>query len=103
MLFCNWPEYIGQSASTIAPCFGSSSTYCTQFDSTSTVFSDCLGSFVMRYTRKSCLPPISPCIMNCMEIVVFSPGLRTIDPMAGVGGQHPSMTSMYGFFVKRSG
>jgi hypothetical protein len=33
------------------------------------------------------------CIMKLMEIVVCSPGLRTIAPMVGTGGQQPSITS----------
>jgi hypothetical protein len=28
-----------------------------------------------------------------MEMMVDSPGLRVIEPMTGVGGQHPSLTS----------
>jgi hypothetical protein len=32
------------------------------------------------------------CIMNCIETVVASPGLRAIEPMAGLGGQQPSRT-----------
>jgi hypothetical protein len=30
--------------------------------------------------------------MNCIESVVLSPGWRVIEPMTGVGGQHPSTT-----------
>ncbi len=45
--------------------------YGTQFDRTVNVLSACWGSFVGRCTLKLCLPPISPCIMNCMDRVVF--------------------------------
>jgi hypothetical protein len=41
--------------------------------------------------------------MNCIERVVLSPGWRTIEPMVGVGGQHPSTTSIYGCSEKRKG
>ena len=45
--------------------------YSTQFDRTCSVLSGCLGSLVGRCTRKSCFPPISPCIINDIERVVF--------------------------------
>jgi len=69
------------------------STY-FQFDNTCSVLSACFGSFVGKWTRKSCKPPISPCIMNDNATVVFWPGLITIEPMVGTGGQHPAATSM---------
>ncbi len=68
--------------------------YGTQFDNTVSVRSDWLGSLLGRCTRKSCGPPMSPCIRNCIERFVLSPGLSTIEPMVGVGGQHPSLISM---------
>ena len=74
--------------------------YCTQFDRTVKVLSGCLGSLVGKCTLKLCLPPMSPCIRNCIDNVVVWPGLRTIAPMVGVGGQHPSTTWTYGVFLK---
>ncbi len=68
--------------------------YGTQSESTVSVISFWLGSLFGTWTLKSCLPPISPCIINCIEIVVLSPGAKAIEPMAGVGGQHPSFTSI---------
>ena len=67
--------------------------YGIQFDNTVNVWSGWAGSLVGRCTRKSCWPPMSPCIMNCIESVVRFPGLRVIEPMTGSGGQHPSTTS----------
>jgi anti-anti-sigma regulatory factor len=67
--------------------------YGTQLERTTSSRSAAFGSLVGRCTRKSCGPPISPCIMNSRESVVLSPGWRTIEPMVGVGGQHPSFTS----------
>lgn len=48
------------------------------------------------------MPSIPSCMVNCIEIVVLSPGLRAIEPMASWGGQHPSTTSMKGSLVNRS-
>jgi hypothetical protein len=31
--------------------------------------------------------------MNQIDMVVRSPGLRTIEPMVGIGGQQPATTS----------
>jgi hypothetical protein len=31
--------------------------------------------------------------MNHIDMVVRSPGFKTIEPMAGIGGQHPATTS----------
>jgi len=67
--------------------------YGTQLDNTVKVLSSQVESLLGKCTRKSCLPPMSPCIMNSMESRVDSPGLRTIAPMVGIGGQHPSLTS----------
>jgi hypothetical protein len=88
----------------VAGCILSSeSGYGTQFERTLTVRSGCAGSSVSRWRRKLCLPPMSPCILNSIEIVVLPPGCRTIAPMVGVGGQHPSTSSTYGALVKWSG
>ncbi len=67
--------------------------YGAQFDNTVSVLSGWLGSLLGRCTRKSCMPSMPSCIMKLIEIVVLLPGLRTIAPMVGVGGQHPSTTS----------
>jgi hypothetical protein len=74
-----------------------------QFDNTVRVRSGCIGSLVGRRTRKLWKPPIAPCIMNCIERLVLSPGWRAIEPMVGVGGQQPSTTSIYGCFENRRG
>ena len=80
-----------------------SADYSIQLDSTVSPRSGWSGSLVMTCTRKLCRPPMSPCIMNCIETRVLSPGWRTIEPMVGMGGQHPSTTSMYGASASCSG
>ena len=67
--------------------------YGPQFDKTVKVLSPQTESLLGRCTSKSCIPSIPACIMNCMDSVVVAPGLSTIEPMVGVGGQHPSKTS----------
>jgi hypothetical protein len=68
--------------------------YSTQSDSTARVRLPQLGSLLGMYTRKSCGPPIPSCIVKDICRVVLSPGFRAIEPMAGLGGQHPSSTSI---------
>ncbi len=56
--------------------------YGIQLDSTFTTRSGLFGSFVFRWTAKSCGPCMPSCIMNTLDsTVVLSPGLRTIEPM----------------------
>ena len=62
---CDYPCLLEQIVSTRAL------AYSTQFDRTVNVLSGCLGSFVGKCTLKLCLPPISPCIINCIDSVVF--------------------------------
>lgn len=64
--------------------------------------SGCAASFVTRWSRKSCRPPIPAGIEKETATVVDSPGPMAIEPMAGVGGQHPSLTSMNGFSANTS-
>lgn len=42
------------------------------------------------------------CIVNATLTAVDSPGARTIEPMVGVGGQHPSFNSMNGSSTNKS-
>ena len=46
---------------------------------------------------------MSPCIMKRRVNWVLWPGWIVIEPMTGVGGQHPSTTSTYGSSVNRRG
>jgi len=43
------------------------------------------------------------CIIKTEDLIlVLSPGLSTIEPMARLGGQQPSSTSTYGVSLNRS-
>lgn len=77
--------------------------YSIQLERMVTTLSGSVVSLVTRWRLKLCMPPISPCMKNSKEMVVLSPGLRAIEPMAGLGGQHPSKTSIYGASLKRKG
>jgi hypothetical protein len=68
--------------------------YSTQSERTASERSPQLGSLLGMYTRKSCGPPIPSCIVKDICSVVLSPGFSAIEPMAGLGGQHPSNTSI---------
>lgn len=71
-------------------------SYSIQLEITARDLSPHSGSLFGINTRKSCGPPIPAGILNSMKRVALSPGLSTIELMVGVGGQHPSLTSIKG-------
>lgn len=76
--------------------------YCTQFDRITISRLGIVGSFEFKCNRKSWNPSIPACMVKATVTVVDSPGLRTIEPMVGVGGQHPSFSSTNGSSTNRS-